>query len=84
MEQSVVGLVTDYMRNPVRAALGSESVELNAYEIRLGEKLDVLRQRLYAETGQTLIFTRTKRGTEQLTKELVRDGFASAMIHGDR
>ena len=34
--------------------------------------------------GQTLIFTRTKRGTEQLAKELVRDGFAAAMIHGDR
>ena len=37
-----------------------------------------------AETGQTLIFTRTKRGTERLTRELVRDGFAAAMIHGDR
>jgi ATP-dependent RNA helicase RhlE len=52
--------------------------------VRPGEKLDVLRQLLYAETGQTLIFTRTKRGTDRLTKELVRDGFAAAMIHGDR
>jgi ATP-dependent RNA helicase RhlE len=39
---------------------------------------------LYAEKGQTLIFTRTKRGTERLTRELVRDGFTAAMIHGDR
>ena len=89
MEQSVAGLVTDYMRNPVRVALGSvlkpaESVQLKAYEVRPGEKLDVLRQLLSAETGQTLIFTRTKRGTERLAKELVRDGFAAAMIHGDR
>ncbi|HYA64904.1 MAG TPA: DEAD/DEAH box helicase [Candidatus Sulfotelmatobacter sp.] len=89
MEQSVAGLVTDYMRNPVRVALGSvlkpaESVQLKAYEVRPGEKLDVLRQLLHAETGQTLIFTRTKRGTERLAKELVRDGFAAAMIHGDR
>jgi ATP-dependent RNA helicase RhlE len=52
--------------------------------VRPGEKLDVLRQLLYREEGQTLIFTRTKRGTERLTKELVRDGFAAAMIHGDR
>jgi ATP-dependent RNA helicase RhlE len=31
-----------------------------------------------------VIFTRTKRSTERLAKELVRDGFAAAMIHGDR
>jgi ATP-dependent RNA helicase RhlE len=89
MEQSVAGLINDYMQNPVRVALGSvlkpaESVQLRAYEVRPGEKVDVLRQLLYAETGQTLVFTRTKRGTERLTKELVRDGFAAAMIHGDR
>jgi ATP-dependent RNA helicase RhlE len=52
--------------------------------VRPGEKLDVVRQLLYSEKGQTLIFTRTKRGTERLTKELVRDGFNAAMIHGDR
>jgi ATP-dependent RNA helicase RhlE len=89
MEQSVAGLVNEYMRDPVRVALGSvlkpaESVQLRAYEVRPGEKLDLLRQLLHDEKGQTLIFTRTKRGTERLTKELVRDGFAAAMIHGDR
>jgi len=89
MGQSVAGLINDYMRDPVRVALGSvlkpaESVQLRAYEVRPGQKVDVLRQLLYAETGQTLIFTRTKRGTERLTKELLRDGFAAAMIHGDR
>jgi ATP-dependent RNA helicase RhlE len=89
MEQSVAGLVNEYMRDPVRVALGSvlkpaESVQLRAYEVRPGEKLDVLRQLLYAEKGQTLIFTRTKRGSERLAKELVRDGFTAAMIHGDR
>jgi ATP-dependent RNA helicase RhlE len=89
MEQSVAGLVSEHMCDPVRVALGSvlkpaESVQLRAYEVRPGEKLDVLRHLLYAEKGQTLIFTRTKRGTERLAKELVRDGFAAAMIHGDR
>jgi ATP-dependent RNA helicase RhlE len=89
LEQSVAGLVHDYMRDPVRVALGSvlkpaESVQLKAYEVRPGEKLDLLRQLLYSEKGQTLIFTRTKRGAERLAKELVRDGFSAAMIHGDR
>jgi len=89
MEQSVARLVNDYMRNPVRVALGSvlkpaESVHLKAYEVRPGEKLDVLRQLLYEEKGQTLVFTRTKRGAQRLAQELVRDGFNAAMIHGDR
>ena len=89
MEQSVAGLVREYMREPVRVALGSvlkpaESVQLKAYEVRPGEKMDVLRQLLYAEKGQTLIFARTKRGTQRLVKELIRDGFNAAMIHGDR
>jgi len=89
MEQSVVWLVNEYTREPVRIALGSvlkpaESVSLEAYEVRPSEKLDVLRQLLYEEAGQTLIFTRTKRGTQRLAKELERDGFSTAQIHGDR
>src|ERR1700733_4013870 len=89
MEQSVAALVNDYTREPVRIALGSvlkpaESVQLEAYEVRPSEKLDALRQLLYGEKEQTLIFTRTKRGAQRLAQELERDGFSSAMIHGDR
>jgi len=89
LEQSVAALVNDYMRNPVRVALGStlkpaESVQLQAFEVRPTEKMDVLRQLLYEEKGQTLVFARTKRGTQRLARELERDGFSVAMIHGDR
>jgi len=89
LEQSVASLVHDYMCEPVRVAFGSvlkpaESVQLKAYEVRPGEKLDVLRELLYAEKGQTLVFTRTKRGAQRLAQQLVRDGFTATMIHGDR
>jgi len=89
LEASVAGLVNDYMRNPVRVALGSttkpaESVELQAFEVSAAGKTDALRQLLYQEKGQTLVFARTKRGTERLAKNLIRDGFSAAMIHGDR
>ena len=89
LEASVAGLVNDYMRNPVRVALGSttkpvESVELQAFEVPAADKSDTLRRLLYDEKGQTLIFARTKRGTERLAKNLIRDGFSAAMIHGDR
>jgi len=89
LEASVAGLVNDYMRNPVRVALGStlkpaETVELQAFEVAAAEKADVLRHLLYSEKGQTLVFARTKRGTERIAKSLARDGFTVAMIHGDR
>ena len=89
LEASVANLVNDYMSKPVRVALGSTSkpadtIELQAFEVPQAEKSEVLRQLLYAEKGQTLVFARTKRGTERLAKNLVRDGFRAAMIHGDR
>jgi len=89
LEASVGNLVNQYMSNPVRVALGSvckpaDTVELQAFEVPQADKAEVLRQLLYSEKGQTLVFARTKRGTERLAKNLVRDGFAAAMIHGDR
>lgn len=89
MESSVARLVHEYTQQPVRAALGSvlkpaESVQLKAYEVRPGEKLDVLRQLLESHPGQTLIFARTKRGAERLAKTLSREGFSAALIHGGR
>ena len=89
LEKSVASLVSRYMRDAVRIALGStlkpvESVELQAFELTGMQKPDVLRQLLNTEKGRTLVFARTKRGTERLTKQLARDGYAAAMIHGDR
>jgi len=89
LEASVANLVNDYMSKPVRVAFGSiskpaDTVELQAFEVPQADKGEVLRQLLHAEKGQTLVFARTKRGTERLAKNLARDGFAAAMIHGDR
>jgi len=89
LEASVANLVNTYMNKPVRVALGSTSkpadtVELQAFEVPQAEKSEVLRQLLHAEKGQTLVFARTKHGTERLARNLVRDGFKAAMIHGDR
>lgn len=89
MENSVKALVEQCMRNPVRVSLGAtlkpaETVDLQAFEVTGMQKNDALRQLLYNEKGKTLVFARTKRGTERLAKELAREGFSTAMIHGDR
>src|SRR5271156_2955587 len=89
LEASVVHLVNDYMRNPVRVAFGStlkpsENVRVQAFEVDADRKQEVLHRLLAKETGRCLVFARTKRGTERLAKNLNREGFAAAMIHGDR
>ncbi|MGA9967172.1 MAG: DEAD/DEAH box helicase [Terriglobales bacterium] len=89
LEASVVHLVNDYMRKPVRVALGStlkpsENVRVQAFEVDADRKQEVLHRLLAKETGRCLVFARTKRGTERLAKNLNREGFAAAMIHGDR
>ena len=89
LEASVVHLVNDYMRNPVRVALGStlrpsENVRVQAFEVEGDRKQEVLHRLLAKETGRCLVFARTKRATERLAKNLNREGFAAAMIHGDR
>ena len=89
LEASVAHLVNDYMRSPVRVALGStlkpsENVHIQGFEVSASEKLDVLQRVLAKETGRCLVFARTKRGTERLAHRLNREGFSAAMIHGDR
>jgi ATP-dependent RNA helicase RhlE len=89
LEASVTHLVKDYMRNPVRLAFGStlkpaENVRVQAFEVSCDRKQDLLQHLLGKETGRCLIFARTKRGTDKLARNLNREGFAAAVIHGDR
>jgi len=89
LEASVAHLVSDYARNPVRLAFGStlkpsESVRVRAFEVASDRKQEMLHRLLSKETGRCLVFARTKRGTERLARNLNKEGFAAAMIHGDR
>jgi ATP-dependent RNA helicase RhlE len=89
LQACVAGLVSEYTTDPVRIALGSvlkpvDSVELRAFEVSSADKFDALCHLLRSENGRTLVFARTKRGTERLAKHLAREGFLAAMIHGDR
>jgi ATP-dependent RNA helicase RhlE len=89
LEASVVHLVKDYMRNPVRLAFGStlkpsETVSVRALEVSPGSKQAVLENLLSKEPGKCLVFARTKRGAERLARNLNCDGVRAATIHGDR
>jgi ATP-dependent RNA helicase RhlE len=89
MEGDMIRLVKDYTRSPVRITLGStlkpaENVRLQAFEVPVDGKLDLLRHLLSKESGRCLVFSRTKRGTERIAKGLNREGIPAATIHGDR
>ena len=89
LDSAVSEIVKAYMKQPVRVALGciskpAENVKVQAYEVAHDRKPEALRRLLSRETGRCLVFARTKRGTERLARNLARDGFSAAMIHGDR
>jgi ATP-dependent RNA helicase RhlE len=89
MEGAVTQLVKNYTRNPVRLTFGStlkpsENVRLQAFEVADDGKPEMLFDLLKKESGRCLIFSRTKRGTERIAKNLNRQGINAAMIHGDR
>jgi ATP-dependent RNA helicase RhlE len=89
MDAAIAQLVKDYTRSPVRLSFGStlkpsENVQLQAFEVADGEKPVLLYRLLGKENGRCLIFSRTKRGTERIAKNLNRQGINAAMIHGDR
>src|SRR5260370_1900645 len=86
LEASVVHLVNDYMKNPVRLAFGSvlkpsENVRVQAFEVAGDRKQAVLQSLLAKETGRCLVFARPKRGTENLANNLPPESFTSPIIH---
>jgi len=89
LETSVAHVVNAYLRKPVRLAFGStlkpaDNVRVQAFEVAQDRKQEMLHRLLAKETGRCLVFARTKRGTERLAKRLNREGFNTAMLHGDR
>jgi ATP-dependent RNA helicase RhlE len=89
IETSVKHLVETHVRNAVRIEVGSatkpiEKVALHLYEVEQDRKLGLLERMLQQEQGSFLVFARTKRGADRLSKKLAREGVRSAAIHGDR
>src|SRR2546425_2909111 len=89
MEGDMARIVKDYLRNAVRLSFGStskpnENVRVQAFEVAMDRKQEMLQRLLAKETGKCLVFARTKRGTERIAESLNRRGFSAGMIHGDR
>jgi ATP-dependent RNA helicase RhlE len=89
IESSVAHLIRQYLKDPIRVAIGSttkppEQVDLHLYEVEHDRKLGLLEKMLQDERGSFLVFARTKHGADRLAKKLVRGGSKATSIHGDR
>ena len=89
LDPAVAHIVSDFVHTPVRVALGSTSkpaasVKLQAFEIASNQRLSLLLRLLSEEEGRCLVFVRTKRGADRLTRQLQKQGLRAGMLHGDR
>jgi ATP-dependent RNA helicase RhlE len=89
LDPAVAHIVSDFVQNPQRIAFGSTSkpvasVKLQAFEVASNQRLALLQRLLNDEDGRCLVFVRTKRGADRLTRQLRKAGFDAGMLHGDR
>ena len=90
MPDEIAELAKGLLKNPVRIEVSPQST--TAAEIvqsvvlaRTRQKRQVLSKMLADEAMRTVIvFSRTKHGADRVTKDLVRDGFEAAVIHGNK
>ncbi|TIV22248.1 MAG: DEAD/DEAH box helicase, partial [Mesorhizobium sp.] len=90
MPDEIAELAKGLLKNPVRVEVSPQST--TAAEIvqsvvlaRTRQKRQVLSKMLVDEAMRTVIvFSRTKHGADRVTKDLVRDGFEAAVIHGNK
>ena len=78
-----------FMKNPVTVAIEAskpaESVDQQVYFVRQNDKLPLVEQLFEKNDWETaLIFTATKRGTDQLERTLKKRGVKAVSMHGDR
>lgn len=89
MPQKMKTIVKKYMSQPVEISAGPTSqpvsnVTQRAIFTTRKKKEDLLIDELNKRKGSVIIFTKTKRGADSLSKSLKEIGFKVSKIHGDR
>ncbi len=88
LDGAVDKLVRKYQADPVRHELLDEPTVSTAATHRFWKVSSTERVKLCAEaiaaSGPTIVFCRTKRGTDRLARRLEDTGVRAAAIHGDR
>ncbi len=86
---NILKLGAKFLNNAKRVDAGESAkppakIEQSTIETTDGGKINILLQELKTREGSVLIFTRTKRRTDKLAKQLFQSGIKVNRIHGDR
>ena len=81
-------LTSKYLRNPERISIGSQilpapKIKQETIHTSGGEKLSHLLQQLDTREGAILIFVKTRRSADRMSRDLRQKGHAAEAIHGD-
>jgi ATP-dependent RNA helicase RhlE len=90
MPPEIARLAAEFLRDPVRVEVAPPATTVAKIEQRV-ELLPVAekRARLAAlvadpEVGRAIVFARTKRGADRVAENLLKDGVAAEVIHGNK
>ncbi|MEX2010446.1 MAG: DEAD/DEAH box helicase [Parcubacteria group bacterium] len=90
ISREIESLIKDFLNNPVRISVKTQDTAKNVHQdivkvlpgrTKLDLLVDLLKQ---PDFSKVLIFGRTKHGVEKLSNELIRRGFKSESIHGNK
>jgi superfamily II DNA/RNA helicase len=89
MPKEIQKLAEKIMKNPGRVEIerskASSSVEQRAYKLLSPQKITLVKKIFKdLDWDSCIIFTSTKRGTDELEKLLKKEGIKAVSIHGDR
>ena len=90
MPREIEALAASLLREPVRIEVspqGTTAAEIRQSVVmaRTKQKRKLLSDMLADEKmAQVIVFARTKHGADRVTKDLERDGFEAAVIHGNK
>ncbi len=81
-------LVRRYQHDPARHELEVDEDDINAavhlfWKVSSGDRIDLTAD-VIAAAGPTIVFSRTKHGTDRIARQLEQRGVRAAAIHGDR
>lgn len=89
MDEKSKSIMQEFLNDPVVVSVKSNdstaSINQQLVEINGKDKADILQQILrHEDVEKSLIFVRTKRGADSLSKTLYSLGFNSTSMHGDK
>ena len=85
----IKGLANQFMRSPQEIQIAkpnsvASTVTHRVHPVNMEAKRDLLLHLLNLDGSQTLVFCRTKHGSDKLTKQLEKSGLRAAAIHGNK